>query len=302
MDLVLEIFNYILAAILFGVSGAWIFLIKSMTVSFRDTPLLEKFPNIEHNNPKVSIILPARNEEKFIGKCLDSLLNQEYPNYEIIVIDDSSEDSTGKIIEEYAKKNSKIIHVTARPKPDDWMGKNWACMEGYRQSTGELLLCTDSDTNHSSKVISLAVSHLLASHLDALTVIPKMLCLDFWTKITLPMISTFLHTRFSAVRVPGPPGRCRRRGLHDLCHARVLRRAHLRGAAVRPAGPAVRRRQPRGPGRQHLRRQGDRFLQWPGPVVRPEAHAGRPAPPLRGPEGRAAGILAGRAQALAARP
>ena len=119
MDILLDVFNYILAAILFGVSGAWIFLIKSMAVSFRDTPLLEKFSNIEHENPKVSIILPARNEEKFIGKCLDSLLDQEYQNYEIIAIDDSSEDSTGKIIQDYAKKNSKIIHVAARPKPDD---------------------------------------------------------------------------------------------------------------------------------------------------------------------------------------
>ena len=55
------------------------------------------------DNPKVSIILPARNEEEFLGKCLDSLMNQDYPNYEIIIIDDSSEDSTGKIISKYAK-------------------------------------------------------------------------------------------------------------------------------------------------------------------------------------------------------
>ena len=84
------------------------------------------------------------------------------------------------------------------------MGKNWACVEGYKKSTGELLLFTDSDTKHSSNVLSLAVSHLLSSNLDALTAIPKMICLDFWTKITLPMISTFLHTRFSALRVNDP--------------------------------------------------------------------------------------------------
>ena len=153
---------------------------------------------------KVSIILPARNEEEFIGKCLDSLINQDYENYEIIVIDDSSDDATGEIISEYAKKYSKIIPVSARPKPEGWIGKNWACMEGYRKATGELLLFTDADTNHSKNVLSLAVAHLISFNLDALSAIPKMLTFDFWTKITLPMISTFLHTRFSALNVNNP--------------------------------------------------------------------------------------------------
>ncbi len=204
MSLILEIVNYTLIAIMIGVSGAWLILLKSMLQSFSKTPYLDKFDNSRKDSPKVSIILPARNEEKFISKCLDSLLNQDYENYEIIAIDDSSDDNTGRIIEEYSQKNSKIIHVSAREKPNGWMGKNWACVEGYKKSTGDLLLFTDSDTKHSSNVLSLAVSHLLSFNLDALTAIPKMICLDFWTKITLPMISTFLHTRFSALRVNDP--------------------------------------------------------------------------------------------------
>jgi len=66
------------------------------------------------------------------------------------------------------------------------------------------LLFTDADTKHSKTMISLSVAHLQSEVLDALTVIPRMLCLDKWTKITLPMISTFLHTRFSAIRVNDP--------------------------------------------------------------------------------------------------
>jgi len=204
MEIIIDIFNYSLIAILIGICGAWVFLIKSMIDSFRLTPYLDKFENTCKITPKVSIILPARNEEEFIGKCLDSLINQDYKNYEIIVIDDSSEDKTGEIISEYAKKYPKIIPVSAKPKPDGWMGKNWACMEGYRKSTGELLLFTDADTNHAKNVISLAVSHLISFNLDALSAIPKMLTFDFWTKITLPMISTFLHTRFSALNVNNP--------------------------------------------------------------------------------------------------
>jgi chlorobactene glucosyltransferase len=204
MELAIDIFNYSLTAILIGVCGAWIFLIKSMVNSFRFTPYLDRFENTSKSSPKVSIILPARNEEEFIGKCLDSLTKQDYENYEIIVIDDSSDDATGELISQYAKKFSKIIPVSARPKPEGWMGKNWACMEGYRKATGELLLFTDADTTHAKNVISLAVAHLISFNLDALSVIPKMLTFDFWTKITLPMISTFLHTRFSALNVNNP--------------------------------------------------------------------------------------------------
>ena len=201
MNLALDIFNYTFVAILIAVSATWIFLIRSMFRTFQETPFLDKFKKKEHENPKVSIILPARNEEKFIGKCLDSLLHQDYTDYEIIVINDSSDDSTGVIGKKYAKEFSKIIYVDARPKPEEWVGKNWACMEGYKKATGDLLLFTDSDTKHATSVISLAVSHLLSLKLDALTVIPKMLCLDSITKITLPIISIFLHTRFSALRV-----------------------------------------------------------------------------------------------------
>ena len=89
MELVIEIFTYIIAAILIGIIGAWIYLIKSMIESFTKTPHLDKFENTNNSTPKVSIILPARNEEKYLAKCLDSLIDQDYENYEIIVIDDS---------------------------------------------------------------------------------------------------------------------------------------------------------------------------------------------------------------------
>ena len=201
INIVLDIINYILIAILIGVSATWIALIKSMLKTFNESPFLDKFEKKEHEKPKVTIILPARNEEKFIEKCLDSLVEQDYDDYEIIAINDSSDDSTGNIMKRYSEKFSKVIFVDAKPKPDGWMGKNWACMEGYKKASGNLLLFTDADTVHASSVISLAVSHLLSLDLDALTVIPRMLCLDRITKITLPMISTFLHTRFSALRV-----------------------------------------------------------------------------------------------------
>ena len=163
MELIIEIAIYIVVAILIGICAAWIYLIKSMIETFTLTPYLDKFENTNNATPKVSIILPARNEEKYLANCLDSLIDQDYQNYEIVVIDDSSNDATG-----------------------------------------ELLLFTDADTKHSNQVISLSVSHLLSLQLDALSAIPRLLTFDFLTKVSLPMISTFLHTRFSAINVNNP--------------------------------------------------------------------------------------------------
>tara|TARA_B100001146_G_scaffold93660_1_gene82988 strand:- start:9 stop:1223 length:1215 start_codon:yes stop_codon:yes gene_type:complete len=204
MDIAIDIFNYIFTAILCGVFLTWMHLIPSMYKSFTKTPYLDKFENISNQTPKVSIILPARNEEKFIGKCLESFIHQDYVNYEIMAIDDSSDDNTWEIIEKYAKNSKKVVPVKAKPKPDGWMGKNWACMEGFKRATGDLILFTDADTRYSEKVISYAVAHLLSEKLDVLTVIPRLLCLDNITKITLPMLSTFLHSRYSALNVNDP--------------------------------------------------------------------------------------------------
>ena len=107
-------------------------------------------------------------------------------------------------MKKYAKNSKKVVPVKAKPKPDGWMGKNWACMEGFKRATGDLILFTDADTRYSEKVVSYAVAHLLSEKLDVLTVIPRLLCLDNITKITLPMLSTFLHSRYSALNVNDP--------------------------------------------------------------------------------------------------
>ena len=140
MDFIVDGINYFLIATMLGVAGTWIWLLNSMMKSFTKTPYVDSFEIKNTQYPKVSIILPARNEEEYISKCLDSLINQDYENYEIIAIDDSSEDATGEIIKKYSKQDSKVIFVSARPKPDGWMGKNWACTEGYKKSLRRVIV------------------------------------------------------------------------------------------------------------------------------------------------------------------
>ena len=204
VDIIIDVFNFVFTIILIGVFFAWLSLMHSMFQSFTKTPFLDRFTDNSTLTPRVSVILPARNEEEYISKCLETLSTQDYNDFEIIAIDDSSEDKTGEIIEEFAEKDSKIIHVTAREKPENWMGKNWACMEGFKKATGDLMLFTDADTKFKKNVITLAVSHLQSENLDALTVIPRLRCIDRITKITLPMLSTFLHSRYSALNVNNP--------------------------------------------------------------------------------------------------
>ena len=205
MELVLTITNVVLAIIMAGIFGVWVYFLAYMTKSFRQSPMLESLDRTSIRRfPQVSVILPARNEDLYIARCLDSLLGQDYPNFEIIAINDSSTDRTGEIIKAYAAKDSHIIHIDATPKPEGWTGKNWACYQGYLHARGELLMFTDADSKHLSSAMSLAVGHLVSQNLDALTAVPRLICNDFWTKMTLPVLATFLHTRFSPIRVNDP--------------------------------------------------------------------------------------------------
>jgi chlorobactene glucosyltransferase len=205
MEYIFEIVNGILISIITGILASWFYLLGYMLKSFRQSPKLQCYNrSVSRKTPKISVILPARNEEKYIAKCLDSILKQDYINFEIIAVNDSSTDRTGDIIRQFTRKSPKIVAVSAGPAPIGWVGKNWACFQGYLNATGDMFLFTDADTIHSPYTMSLAVGHLIQQDLDAITAIPRLLCLDFWTKITLPMLSIFLHTQFSALRVNNP--------------------------------------------------------------------------------------------------
>jgi chlorobactene glucosyltransferase len=205
MEHALTIANLVLAVIMAGIFGVWMYFLMYMTKSFWQSPMLDSFDRTKVSRfPKVSVILPARNERRYIARCLDSLLGQDYPNFEIIAINDSSTDGTGEIMKAYAANDLRVMHIDASPKPEGWTGKNWACYQGFLQARGELLMFTDADSEHLPSTMSLAVGHLISENLEALTAVPRLICNDFWTKMTLPVLATFLHTRFSPIRVNDP--------------------------------------------------------------------------------------------------
>ncbi len=151
------------------------------------------------NFPLVSVIVPARNEEKYIERCLLSLLSQDYPNFEVIAVDDNSSDNTLKIMKDIKnkikkKKNTgllpdKLKIISLKSKPDGWTGKAWASEQGYLQSKGTILLFTDADTNYVCRdVILQTVLYMQKARLDVLTGVfsPEKLS-NFWAKITIPL-------------------------------------------------------------------------------------------------------------------
>ena len=205
MELALTTTNLVLAAIMAGIFGVWLYFLTYMTKSFRQSPMLESFDRASvTRSPKVSVILPARNEGRYIARRLDSLLAQDYPNFEIIAINDSSTDRTSEIMNAYAANDLRVMPIDASPKPEGWTGKNWACYQGYLRAQGELLMFTDADTKHLPSAMSFAVGQIVSQNLEALTAVPRLICNDFWTKITIPALATFLYTRFSPLRVNDP--------------------------------------------------------------------------------------------------
>ncbi len=195
------IFYFLIIFILVGIFSTWIYLLFFMIKSLRKSPRLKKIKNIKETIPMVSIIVPARNEERYIRKCIDSLVKQDYPDFEIILVNDESSDKTLEIMIEYQNSYSTIKVLNVNRPDDDWTGKNWACYQGYLKSNGDLLLFTDADSYHSENTMSLVVQNIKHYRLDAITVMPRLLCNDFFTKVTLPLLTTFMHTRFSPLKV-----------------------------------------------------------------------------------------------------
>jgi chlorobactene glucosyltransferase len=207
MEFVYTIIIGSLFATLFLVLVVWTYFLLYLIKSLRQSPILGSVVRSRTNNnfPKVSIVVPARNEEKYIGKCLTSLLEQDYPTFEIVAVNDLSSDMTGQIMNEYRAKDSKRISViNIVRKPDDWVGKNWACYQGYLKSSGEVLIFTDADTVYSRHTVSLAVGQLIEQNLDALTARPTLLLKSVWRSIIFPLLWAFSHISYSALRVNDP--------------------------------------------------------------------------------------------------
>jgi glycosyltransferase involved in cell wall biosynthesis len=159
----------------------WIVFLLDGLIGLRKIDPLEKEEDLELG-PLLSVVVPARNEEKQIGASILSQLEQTYKNVEWILVNDRSTDTTGTIMEEITKMDSriKVIHIDILPK--GWLGKNNALYKGTLKASGKWLLFTDADVKFEKQAFAKALHYFERHQLDHLTAAPNLSANRFWLK------------------------------------------------------------------------------------------------------------------------
>jgi len=145
-----------------------------------------KIPN--DKLPFVSVLIPARNEEHNISQIVNSLLVQDYPCYEVIVLNDNSDDKTGELLSEIKRSHPELKILSGKPLEKGWTGKCFACKQLYDASKGEYILFTDADTLHNTNSLRDSITIALNRNADMVTLFPKMTMVSFAEKLIMPML------------------------------------------------------------------------------------------------------------------
>ena len=154
---------------------------------------LDRYPP-PPRTPRVSVLVPARNEEAHIGDCVRSLLAQDYANFEVVVLNDHSTDRTGAILADLSAGDERLRVLPGRDLPDGWLGKHWACQQLADTAGGELFLFTDADTRHEGQSIRRGAAALLAENADLLTAFPHEETVTWAEKLVIPVVPWCIFT------------------------------------------------------------------------------------------------------------
>jgi chlorobactene glucosyltransferase len=146
------------------------------------------FPPELTDGPMVSVLVPVRNEEDHIENCLNSLCDQDYQNYEILVIDDNSTDNTMAVLNRIVRDKRRIRIFSGASLPDDWYGKPFALQQLSGKARGDIFVFTDADTIHSPSSISWAVTNMTRSGADFISGYVGQILSSFGEKITVPLM------------------------------------------------------------------------------------------------------------------
>jgi len=181
----MEIILYIALAILLMILSTTLF-------NFFTAPRIARAPKLK-STPKVSVLIPARNEEQNISKCLEGLLKQDYPNFEIIVLNDHSEDNTLQVIQEHQKRDNRIKSINGKDLPPGWTGKNWACHQLSQVATGDVFIFTDADNRHAPFAVKNTVAYIQNLKLDLISAFPQQRTVTLPEKMIVPIMDIFVY-------------------------------------------------------------------------------------------------------------
>lgn len=162
-------------------------------------------PQPPSNWPKLSVVIPACNEGDTLEQALTTLLQQDYPNLEVVLVNDRSTDNTSSVVDHIAAKDSRINPVHIDHLPDGWLGKVHALHVATQKTSGDWILFTDADVHFQPNVLRKTIALCLEQQLDHLTVAPEVYSQSFWLDVTL---AAFALTFFTSLKVAeiGKPG------------------------------------------------------------------------------------------------
>lgn len=178
----MEFFHILILAIL-------LLLFFNMLQNFGALSGQQKAFRLKEPLPLISVLIPARNEEENIRKCVSSLLKQTYTNLEIIVLDDDSRDRTFEILQELCAFSEKLKVVRGEKTPAGWNGKNWACHQLATMARGEWFLFTDADTIHKPRSVAEAFAAAQRNKATLVTCVPGLITKTWSERLYLPIIN-----------------------------------------------------------------------------------------------------------------
>ena len=168
-------------------TGLIIFLLNlALNLKAIKTPRADS--KVPDSKPLISVMIPARDEEANIRNCLESLQKQDYPNYEILVLDDNSDDRTAEIVSEMAAGDSRIRLFSGQPLAEGWAGKPFACHQLAQQAKGSWFLFVDADTTHADYMLRGVLALAMKLKISLLSGFPQQIANSLPQKIAVPLI------------------------------------------------------------------------------------------------------------------
>jgi chlorobactene glucosyltransferase len=189
-----------------GIIAIWPIRLIVLTVILRRqvflTPRSPRYDQPEA--PRVTAILPAKDEAVNLGACLASVCRQTYPNLEIIVVDDRSSDGTGEIARRFAAVDPRIQVLTIDYLPAGWTGKTHALVQAAERARGEWLWFLDADTLHASEGLSILMEYARRQEASLVSLLPELRCETFWERVVQPLGGIVLMQSFPLHLVHSP--------------------------------------------------------------------------------------------------
>lgn len=183
--------------------AAWPIRHLVLSLIFRRTDFLnEKSPRYGGAPPPlVTAVIPAKDEERFLAECVESVRAQSYPRLEILIVDDRSTDRTAEIARRIAAEDSRVELLSITHLPEGWTGKNHALVQAAAHTRGDWIWFLDADTRHEADSLSIVMEYARRNGAKLASLLPEMRCETFWERTVQPLMGIVLMRSYPMYRV-----------------------------------------------------------------------------------------------------